>query len=251
MEQIKEHTAYKRTWHIDAEEALKLGVVDRVGVVIPAPARSGLPVVESLPTDSLDVRLKKAQLRKELAEAGLGRMNEEQVAAQSVKNNSFLFFGEVEPGLCLLAQTAMQQFANQPGDIDLFINSPGGSVVDGAALINVINEIKAQTGKKVTTYILGYAASMGGFLSQVGDHRVMGENARFLIHRASTMFEGGNSEMQDEQEYMQRLEAQLLPVMAAPRSALTVQDLKDRSEHKDWWLNAAESKQLKLVDEVR
>ena len=91
---------------------------------------------------------------------------------------------------------------------------------------------------------------MGGFILQSGTRRVMGQNARILIHRISRTFGGGSSELEDQEEEMRRLEAQALPLLAG-RSKLTVDDIRKRSEHRDWWLTASEALELGFVDEVR
>src|SRR5665213_3187680 len=72
-----------------------------------------------------------------------------------------------------------------PGcDIEIVFSSPGGSVIDGMALFDFIQGIRAK-GHKVTTGTIGYAASMAGILLQAGDVRWIGREAYILIHEVS------------------------------------------------------------------
>jgi len=101
----------------------------------------------------------------------------------------------------------------------------------------------------VNIVVLGQAASMAGFLLQSASKRVMGKNARILIHRISRIFGGGGSQLDDQEEQMKRLEAQALPLLAK-RSKLTFEQIQERSRSHDWWLTADEALELELVDEV-
>jgi ATP-dependent Clp protease protease subunit len=71
-----------------------------------------------------------------------------------------------------------------PGDVQFFINSPGGSVTAGLAIYDTMNFIKCD----VATYVLGQAASMGSFLAQAGTagKRFVLPEARTMIHRVSS-----------------------------------------------------------------
>ena len=71
-----------------------------------------------------------------------------------------------------------------PGDVQFFINSPGGSVTAGLAIYDTMNFIKCD----VATYVLGQAASMGSFLAQAGapGKRFVLPEARTMIHRVSS-----------------------------------------------------------------
>jgi ATP-dependent Clp protease protease subunit len=250
LEQLKERTEYDRQWWLPSAAAVELGLVDRIGTDLQSsPDLPSISVVLD-PGDPPLVRKQKAEQRLNLLKAEVARLEMQELEAASMNPRVCCFFGPVTAGSVAQAGKILQNLARVKGaDIELILNSPGGSVQDGLALMDVIEAIKA-SGVKVTTVALGQAASMGGFLLQSGTHRVMGKNARLLIHRISRIFGGSSSQLEDQEEHMRRLEAQALPLLAG-RSKLTVEEIRARSEHRDWWLTAEEALELGFVDEVR
>lgn len=137
----------------------------------------------------------------------------------------------------------------QPGrDITLILNSPGGSVIDGLALYDVLIDLR-RNGHKVTTVARGMAASMGGILLQAGDVRVVEPNAHVLIHEVSSGAIGKISEIEDEMAFLRQLQGRLLGILGE-RSTLSVDEIRRRWERKDWWLGAAEAVELGFADRV-
>lgn len=246
---FKEKTEYERQWWIDADEAVELGLVDRVGVVSAQPFKMPeLPVAFS-DDDSPEDRLAKADILRNFLRGHIQESELRGLEIETMNPRELYFFGEVNHISTGMAIMSLQKFARSPhAEIDLYLNSPGGSVHDGLALMDVMTEVKAG-GHKINVIVLGQAASMGGFILQAASHRVMGKNARILIHRISKIFRGTSSQLDEQEEQMQRLESQALPLLAA-RSNLTVEDIQKRSEKNDWWIGADEALELGLVDEV-
>lgn len=89
----------------------------------------------------------------------------------------------VDASTCaVLIQQLMYLEKDKPGEnINLFINSPGGSVQDGLAVYDLIRTMESP----VTTICLGRAASMGALLFLAGDTRKMYEHSEIMIHDAS------------------------------------------------------------------
>ena len=77
--------------------------------------------------------------------------------------------------------------------IDLHINSPGGSVFDGLTIYNLLKQHPAT----VTTYIDGLAASIASVIALAGDRVIMADNALFMIHQPSGAVVGTASDMRD------------------------------------------------------
>lgn len=140
-----------------------------------------------------------------------------------------------------------RQFPGQ--EVTLVFNSPGGSVIDGLALFDFLQELQAG-GTPLTTVTLGMAASMGGILLQAGGKRVMGRHAWLLIHEISSMTGGKASDIEDEIAFIKRLQGQSLDILAS-RSTLTAKQIAARWKRKDWWLSADEAVALGFADEVR
>lgn len=133
-------------------------------------------------------------------------------------------------------------------EITIVFDSPGGSVIDGLALFDFIQEIKRQ-GVTVNTVCLGMAASMGGILLQAGDTRRIGKHGWVLIHEVSSGAFGKASEMEDELKFVRRLQDQLVGILAE-RSTMTATAIKRRWKRQDWWLDSEQAVALGFADEV-
>jgi len=139
-------------------------------------------------------------------------------------------------------------------EIEIQINSPGGAVIDGFALIDFIHDLRGK-GHKIDTIALGYAASMGGVLLQCGEKRSMGYNAFLLIHEAQFGAVGSFGKVEDQVKFAKILQERILDLFA--RRAQTVNPrttkafIRRKWERKDWWMNADEALKLGFIDEVR
>jgi len=151
----------------------------------------------------------------------------------------------VKPCLAELSKWS-RRFPGKP--ITFVLNSPGGSVIAGLALLDYINKLRTD-GHYVTVVVLGMAASMGGILLQAGDNRVIGKYAQVLIHEVAAGTSGKLWAMDDSVTYFKSLWAQLSEILAE-RSILTVAQVRARALRKDWWLTSAEAIELGFADEV-
>jgi len=97
-----------------------------------------------------------------------------------MKERVIFFTGEVQDVMCniIVAQLLFLEAENPDAPINMYINSPGGSVYDGLAVYDVMQYIKCP----VATYVTGMAASMGSFIAQSGS-----PGMRYLLPRAITM----------------------------------------------------------------
>jgi ATP-dependent Clp protease protease subunit len=136
-----------------------------------------------------------------------------------------------------------------PGcDIEVIFNSPGGSVVDGMALFDFLQELR-RAGHHITTTAMGIAASMAGILLQAGDHRRMGKEAWVLIHQASFGAQGSYGSVEDTVEWVRKVQERILDIFAN-RSTMKRATIKKNWERKDWWLSSDECLRHGFVDEV-
>lgn len=133
--------------------------------------------------------------------------------------------------------------------MEIVFSSPGGSVIDGMALFDFIQELRRE-GHTITTGARGMAASMAGILLQAGDVRWIGSEAYLLIHEVQAGAVGKVGEMEDEMELIHKMCDRILGIFAA-RCHLTAKQLSIRWRRKDWWLDSTESLKLGFVDEVR
>lgn len=136
-----------------------------------------------------------------------------------------------------------------PGEpIEITINSPGGSVLDGLALYDTILRLRRK-GHHVTTRGTGMIASMATILMQAGDTRILDANSWFMVHEVSARTGGTVSEMEDQAAFVKRLNERLYDILAE-RSTLTKRQILNRTKKKDDWMSAEEALGLGFADAV-
>jgi ATP-dependent Clp endopeptidase proteolytic subunit ClpP len=146
---------------------------------------------------------------------------------------------------------------SDPGcPIEVIFFSPGGSVIDGMALFDYLQHLRAG-GHHITTTAMGYAASMAGILLQAGDKRVMSRESYILIHEVSFGAAGKIGEVEDEVAFVKKIQSRVLDIFAERSKAsgaerpLTKAAIARKWRRKDWWLDSVEALRHGFVDEVR
>ena len=137
--------------------------------------------------------------------------------------------------------------AEDPGkDINLYINSPGGSVTAGLAIYDTMQYIKCD----VSTICIGMAASMGSFLLSGGKKgkRLALPNAEIMIHQPSGGSQGQASEIQIAAEHILKTRRKLNEILAA-NTGQTLETIA-RDTDRDNFMSAEEAKAYGLIDEV-
>ena len=137
--------------------------------------------------------------------------------------------------------------AEDPGkDINLYINSPGGSVTAGLAIYDTMQYIKCD----VSTICIGMAASMGSFLLSGGKKgkRLALPNAEIMIHQPSGGAQGQASEIQIAAEHILKTRQNLNEILAA-NTGQTLETIA-RDTDRDNFMSAEEAKAYGLIDEV-
>ena len=131
-------------------------------------------------------------------------------------------------------------------DINLYINSPGGSVTAGMAIYDTMNYIKCD----VSTVCMGMAASMGAFLLAGGakGKRFALPNAEVMIHQPSGGAQGQATEIRIVAEQILRTKKKLNEILAAN----TGQPLEviERDTERDNYMTAEEAVKYGLIDAV-
>lgn len=137
--------------------------------------------------------------------------------------------------------------AEDPGkDIQLYINSPGGSVTAGWAIYDTMNYIKCD----VSTICMGMAASMGAFLLAGGTKgkRMALPNAEIMIHQPSGGAKGQATEIQIVAENILKTKKKLNEILAK-NTGQTVEKIAEDTE-RDNFMSADEAKAYGLVDDI-
>ena len=129
--------------------------------------------------------------------------------------------------------------------IELYINSPGGSVVDGLALYDVIHTISAP----VNTTCVGTAASMGAILLAGGTGtRAALPHSRIMIHQVSSGYRGTAADINIQVRETNKLYDQLLDILHK-RTGQSIRKVKADCD-RDYYMSAEEAKAYGIIDSV-
>jgi ATP-dependent protease ClpP protease subunit len=140
-----------------------------------------------------------------------------------------------------------------PGSrIVVLINSGGGAVGAGFAMIEMMYKIKRELGVPVDTVILGYAYSMGAVIFQAGDHRSMGYFSTMMLHSASWQVSGRDSAVFTDLKKLSDLYQSMMAELFHRRTGIHSPQWWRRFVYsgKDRYFSAQECLKLGLVDEV-
>ena len=146
----------------------------------------------------------------------------------------------------IVAQLLFLEADDPDKDIQLYINSPGGSVTAGMAIYDTMQYIKCD----VSTVCIGMAASMGAFLLAGGKKgkRFALPNAEIMIHQPSGGAQGQATEIQIAAEHILRTKQKLNEILAA-NTGQSLATIKADTE-RDNFMSADEAKAYGLIDEV-
>ncbi len=146
----------------------------------------------------------------------------------------------------IMAQLLFLESENSTKDIQMYINSPGGSVSAGLAIYDTMNHIKPD----ISTICMGMAASMGAFLLAGGTSgkRFALPNARMMLHQVMGGMEGQASDIEIEAKEIIRIKKLMNEILAKN----TGQKL-EKVEHdtdRNFWMSPQEAKEYGLIDKV-
>ena len=146
----------------------------------------------------------------------------------------------------VVAQLLFLEAEDPNKDINLYINSPGGSVTAGMAIYDTMNYIKCD----VSTVCMGMAASMGAFLLSGGakGKRFALPNAEIMIHQPSGGAQGQATEIRIVAENILKIKKRLNEILAANTGQ--PYEVIERDTERDNYMNAEEAKAYGLVDDV-
>ena len=146
----------------------------------------------------------------------------------------------------IVAQLLFLEADDPDKDIQLYINSPGGSVTAGMAIYDTMQYIKCD----VSTVCIGMAASMGAFLLSGGakGKRFALPNAEIMIHQPLGGAQGQATESQIAAEHILRTRKTLNSILAA-NTGKPLEVIQADTE-RDNFMSAAEAKEYGLIDEV-
>jgi ATP-dependent Clp protease, protease subunit len=161
-----------------------------------------------------------------------------------------LLEGEVHDSMAnlIVAQLLYLESDDETKDINLYINSPGGSVTAGMAIYDTIQFIKPD----VVTIVMGQACSMGSLLAQAGakGKRKILPHARHMIHQPSGGAQGQATDIQIQAREIQKMKEYLTNIYVRHNtSGVTYEELSIDME-RDFFMSASEALSYGLVDEI-
>src|ERR1041385_672941 len=146
----------------------------------------------------------------------------------------------------VIAQLLFLQMEDSKKDINIYINSGGGSVTAGLAVYDTMQFLTCD----VTTYCLGMAASMAAVLlcSGTKGKRFALPNSDIMIHQVSGGAQGAASDVERQVDYMFKLKKRLISIIAQHTGK--PEDQVRLDSDRDYYMSAQEAKAYGLVDEV-
>ena len=146
----------------------------------------------------------------------------------------------------VVAQMLFLQMTDPKKDINVYINSPGGSVTAGLAIYDTMQFVTCE----VATYCVGIAASMGAVLLAAGTRgkRYALPNSDIMIHQVSGGAQGTASDVERTVEWMFKIKKRLIHILSQHTGKTEEQVGLDSD--RDYWMSAEEARGYGLVDEV-
>jgi ATP-dependent Clp protease protease subunit len=146
----------------------------------------------------------------------------------------------------IIAQLLFLEAEDPEKDINLYINSPGGSVTAGLGIYDTMQYVKSP----ITTICLGQAASMGALLLAAGTKgkRFALPNARVMIHQPMGGFQGQATEIDIHAREILKIRERLNEILAK-HSGQPLDKIALDTE-RDYFMSGEEAKEYGLIDEV-
>ncbi|MCY7023881.1 ATP-dependent Clp protease proteolytic subunit [Streptococcus sanguinis] len=172
------------------------------------------------------------------------------IYSRLLKDRIIMLTGPVEDNMAnsVIAQLLFLDAQDNTKDIYLYVNTPGGSVSAGLAIVDTMNFIKSD----VQTIVMGVAASMGTVIASSGakGKRFMLPNAEYLIHQP--MGGAGSGTQQTDMaivaEHLLRTRNTLEKILAE-NSGKSVEQIHKDAE-RDYWMSAQETLEYGFIDEI-
>ncbi|MBR2284887.1 MAG: ATP-dependent Clp protease proteolytic subunit [Ruminococcus sp.] len=167
---------------------------------------------------------------------------------QLLSDRIILLFDEINDAVAasVIAQMHTLESADPKQDIQLYINSPGGSVTAGLAIYDVMRRLHCD----VATVGCGLSASMGAFLLASGakGKRCAYENSQIMLHQVLGSASGQATDVEIAARNLMKMRTRINQLLSSftGMSVKKVEQICDR----DYWMTAEEAKKAGVVDEV-
>ena len=170
------------------------------------------------------------------------------IYSRLLKDRIVFVSGEIEDNMAnaIVAELLFLQAEDPKKEISMYINSPGGSVTAGLAILDTMKMVKCP----VATYCVGQAASMGAVLLAAGEkgRRRALPNARIMIHQPWGGAQGKATDIEITAKEILRLKDVLNRILAES-SGKTLEEVT-RDTGRDHFMSATDAKAWGLIDKV-
>ncbi|MEK7149347.1 MAG: ATP-dependent Clp protease proteolytic subunit [Patescibacteria group bacterium] len=170
------------------------------------------------------------------------------IYSRLLKERIIFVGGPINDGLAnaVIAQLLFLQTQDPKADIQLYINSPGGSVTAALAMYDTMQFVKPD----ISTICIGVAASAAAVLLAAGakGKRFTLPNSEVLIHQIMSGVEGQATEILIAARHIEKLKGRLDEILAKHTGQSAEKISKDTD--RDYWMTAEEAKKYGIVDEI-
>lgn len=172
------------------------------------------------------------------------------IYSRLLRDRVVLLEGEVHDQMAnlIVAQLLFLESENPDKDINIYINSPGGSVTAGMAIYDTMQFIKPD----VTTIVMGQACSMGSLLAQAGapGKRMILPHARHMIHQPSGGARGQATDMEIQVKEILEMKKNLTKIYEKHNSKGKTFEMLQQDMERDYFMSANEAVDYGLADKV-
>lgn len=170
------------------------------------------------------------------------------IYSRLLKENIIFLSGPIDDHVAntVIAQLLFLQSEDSKKDISLYVNSPGGSVTAGLAIVDTMNHIK----NDVSTVCVGMAASMGAVILSAGKKgkRFILPNAEVMIHQPLGGIEGQASDIAITAKHILKTREKINKMLSDNTGKPIAQIEKDVD--RDFFMDAEEAKKYGIIDKI-
>jgi len=183
-----------------------------------------------------------------IIESGVRGERAYDIYSRLLKDRIILLSGPIDDYTASII-VAQLLFLNSEGEeeIQMYINSPGGSVTAGLAIYDTMQHIKAP----VSTLCVGQAASMAAVLLSAGEEgkRYILPNARVMIHQPMGYAEGKETDIRIQAQQIEKIRNRLAKILSKHTKKADLKEVQDIMEW-DFWMDSDEAIIHKFADNV-
>ena len=170
------------------------------------------------------------------------------IYSRLLKDRIIFIGGSIDDHLAntVIAQLLFLESEDSKKDITIYVNSPGGRIDSGLAIVDVMNHVRPN----ISTVCVGIAASMGAVILSQGakGKRFSLPNSEVMLHQPLTGVEGQASDIEITAKHIIHLKDKLYSMIAKVTGKSKAQIEKDSD--RDYWMTAEEAKKYGIVDLV-